>query len=622
MQGLVRQSLALSTEKDCKFVAEASGALRRWVKAVQLAIDCLGKPMAEQSCLLEDTRKAGMQITKEILALYPPKDKKDTADRLNDLTARAFGVPQRQVEDAFRVLHGQLPTLVHKHVPPVQASVFLATTFQIMCMYRQEIDNMVLSQTVMPAQVIPNIWGVWQGIIEGLTLLGPLNCPASWLASLVEQVDGEPVKRATPVPPVTPAKTDKGKSFCGSSTKKSQPKQIPDFWINSKREREDEENWKREMEKHHKKSSGGPILSLAEHKELVSSLTSKTAPNRVSQPTNCLSWVIVVTPKMEKNQGKVSRPSPCAPGSSDDDPLSDKEPEPKPKGCKQDNTSPTPDDVVVLEDDDEPLLDSKPKTPAKKAKTLSPKKWEIFDQLISRLKSEGQNCQYSKEMADLVQYRNENIPNLCSRNPNTDDHSTHLATIKKRAWSYAAQGNLQMVKQFLKDLQGCGEPKKIRLGEHMLQARGLPRIPQDNTPPGAKQERIKAHYVMKVLRSVEGEIIDSTHPDFSQDQNIELHDIVSQESMNHIEKNGHIMYGGKVMQGKLDRGYCPLCPYNSQSHQMLNNHVRLHFCLTMVCGMPDCWQVAHNADDMWKHTVEHNLVTAEPIAQTKRSKKK
>ena len=46
VQGLFNQFLSLSTEKDRRFVAEASTALCRWVKAVQLAIDCLGKSVA------------------------------------------------------------------------------------------------------------------------------------------------------------------------------------------------------------------------------------------------------------------------------------------------------------------------------------------------------------------------------------------------------------------------------------------------------------------------------------------------------------------------------------------------------------------------------------------------
>ena len=182
VQGLVKQSLDLTTEKDRKFVSEASTALRRWVKAVQLAIDCLGKSVAEQSCLLEDARKAGMQIIKDILALYPPEDIKGTTDPANDLTVQVFTMARRHVEDAFLALHGQLLALVHQHVPLVQASVFLAAIFQIMCTYWQETDNMVLSQTIMPAQVVPNIWGVGRGSLRVCPCWVPQPAlPAGWL---------------------------------------------------------------------------------------------------------------------------------------------------------------------------------------------------------------------------------------------------------------------------------------------------------------------------------------------------------------------------------------------------------------------------------------------------------
>ena len=178
------------------------------------------------------------------------------------------------------------------------------------------------------------------------------------------------------------------------------------------------------------------------------------------------------------------------------------------------------------------------------------------------------------------------------------------------------------MKQFLWDLKECGDLEKIRHGEHMLRDRGLPRIPQENTPTGAKRECIKAQYVMHVLRSMEGEVIDTTHPDFGQVQNIGLHDIVSPESMNRIEKNGQVIYGGQAFQKKVDAGYCLLCTYSSQNHQTLNNHVQLHFCITMFCSMVACWYISHSAEDMWKHAAGHSLTTAKPIAQTKCSKKK
>ena len=111
----------------------------------------------------------------------------------------------------------------------------------------------------------------------------------------------------------------------------------------------------------------------------------------------------------------------------------------------------------------------------------------------------------------------------------------------------------------------------------------MPGIPQDNTPLGAIWECIKACCGMHVQRSIEGEIIDVTHPGFGWVQNIGLRDVVSPESMNHIRKNGQIIYGGWVFQKKVDAGYCLLCMYSSQNHQMLNSDIRLHFRTMMLC---------------------------------------
>ena len=120
---------------------------------------------------------------------------------------------------------------------------------------------------------------------------------------------------------------------------------------------------------------------------------------------------------------------------------------------------------------------------------------------------------------------------------------------------------------------------------------------------------------MRVLQSIEGETIDSTHPDFGREANIGLHDIVSQESLNRKEMNRQVIFNGKVFQGKVDAGYCPLCPYSSWSHRTLNNHVQLHFRMLMVCGMADCWYVSHNAEDMWKHTAGMVWLPPNPLCK-------
>ena len=83
--------------------------------------------------------------------------------------------------------------------------------------------------------------------------------------------------------------------------------------------------------------------------------------------------------------------------------------------------------------------------------------------------------------------------------------------------------------------------------------------------------------------------------------------------MKKVERSGQVMVWGKSIKGSIDYGYCPLCPYASHNHRTLNNHVRLHFRVSMACGMPNCWYVTHSADSMWKHAASHGIHTAEPI---------
>ena len=129
----------------------------------------------------------------------------------------------------------------------------------------------------------------------------------------------------------------------------------------------------------------------------------------------------------------------------------------------------------------------------------------------------------------------------------------------------------------------------------------MPGVPQELIHKGEEQEPLKAHYLMRVLWSIEGEMIDAKNANYGRDWNIGLYDIVSPASMRKVERSSQTMVRGRAIKGNINHGYCPLCPYASQNHRTLNNHVRLHFCTSMLCRMPDCWYVTHSAKNMWKH---------------------
>ena len=214
--------------------------------------------------------KAGKEATEDILALLPAEESPYLTPVMpkEDILTPALQATQTHTEKAIEAINVQLSALVHRHIPPQQARVFLASLLQVMCSYQQEMDGMATSQVILPGQIVSNLWGVSRTMMEGLTLLGPPNCPASWPASLVERVSAEPIKKATLAGLTPPVKHNtsipKGKLNPGSSGKKlAPPKRIAKYWDDDERKKEDEESHQREEERCKKKPSG-PMLSLDE----------------------------------------------------------------------------------------------------------------------------------------------------------------------------------------------------------------------------------------------------------------------------------------------------------------------------------------------------------------------
>ena len=404
VQTIVWRSLKKSTAIDCTFVGGASAAIRQWVRAIQLAMDCMGESLEEQSRLLQTGRQAGKEATEDILDLLPAEESPYLTPVVpkEDILTPALQATQTHMEKAIEAVNVQLLALVHRHIPPQQAGVYLASLLQVMCSHQQEMDSMATSQVILPGQIVPNLWGVSQTMMEGLTLLGPPNCPASWLASLVERVSAEPINKATLVGLTTLVECDtsipsKGKLHPGSSSKKlAPPKQITEYWEDDERKKEDEESHWQEEKRHQKKPSG-PVLSLDKHKELVMLLTSKAAPSWVSQGSGLPPHA---PSEGKRSRSKVQRASPVRFNSSEDEPLSDKTGKPEPKGIKKDHTTP---ELMIMDDDDDPIPE-RPKGMGKKdiSRAYTQDELDSLDSLLLWLKSEAQSIQYTMETAGLT----------------------------------------------------------------------------------------------------------------------------------------------------------------------------------------------------------------------------
>ena len=189
----VRKSLAKATAEERTFVWGASGAIRRWLDSVKPAMAATEKSTKDQVQLLEEARQAGKDALNSILEYIPEEQEQDAHltsvfPRATPLLTVVLAVARHHTNEALRNIHAQLVTLAKEHLPPEQVRALFNTILQVTCSFRQEMDNMAMNQVFLPNQILPNLWGSRRGLLEGLSLLGPPSCSASWPASLVKQV--------------------------------------------------------------------------------------------------------------------------------------------------------------------------------------------------------------------------------------------------------------------------------------------------------------------------------------------------------------------------------------------------------------------------------------------------
>ena len=176
-------------------------------------------------------------------------------------------------------------------MPQEQVGALFNTILQLTCSFWQEMDNMATNQVFLPSQIIPNLWGSRRGLLEGLSLLGPPTCLASWPASLMEQVTAIPACQNVPGSSKTPTKSNHPLSKVAKTTPDSWKKSHQSakqaaglFWGDKARGKEDAEACK--LEEKRRRKFTGPVLSLGDHEDSIANLLKLAPASRVSQPSS------------------------------------------------------------------------------------------------------------------------------------------------------------------------------------------------------------------------------------------------------------------------------------------------------------------------------------------------
>ena len=237
---VVRKSLAKATAEDRTFVWGASGPIRHWLDSVKPTMAATEESTKDQVQLLAEARQAGKDALDSILEYIPEEQEQEAHltsvfPRATLLLAAALAVAWHHTNEVLRNIHAQLVTLAKDRLPPEQVGALFNTILQVTCSFRQEMDNMAMNQVFLPNQIVPNLWGSCRGLLEGLSLLGPPSCSASWPMSLVERVTAIPACQNVSRSSKTPTKPNQSLSGMAKTTpdsgKKHSAKQATGlFW--------------------------------------------------------------------------------------------------------------------------------------------------------------------------------------------------------------------------------------------------------------------------------------------------------------------------------------------------------------------------------------------------------
>ena len=220
---VIRKGLAKATAEDRTFVWGASGAIRHWLDSVKPAMAATEESTKDQAQLLVEAQQAGKDALDSILEYIPEEQEQEAHltsvfPRATPLLAAALAVARQHTDEALQNIHAQLVDLAKEHVPPEQVGALFNTILQVTCSFRQEMDNMAMNQVFLPNQIVPNLWGSHRGLLEGLSLLGPPSCLASWPVSLVEQVTAVPTCQNVSGSSKTPTKPNPPLSRAAKTT--------------------------------------------------------------------------------------------------------------------------------------------------------------------------------------------------------------------------------------------------------------------------------------------------------------------------------------------------------------------------------------------------------------------
>ena len=130
------------------------------------------------------------------------------------------------------------------------------------------------------------------------------------------------------------------------------------------------------------------------------------------------------------------------------------------------------------------------------------------------------------------------------------------------------------------------------------------------------RDKCSPELVVRVLMDCFSQTIDCDHHEYSKEQNIGLHDVISPAAMAWVTATETHIVDGIPTMIRVDHAYCPFCAYTTSNHRAVNNNVWMHLQAIMVCGWPGCYFIHMQSLRMIEHNAKvHNMAWAKPARE-------
>ena len=125
--------------------------------------------------------------------------------------------------------------------------------------------------------------------------------------------------------------------------------------------------------------------------------------------------------------------------------------------------------------------------------------------------------------------------------------------------------------------------------------------------PELEDPVIKPLYFIWCLQRGDGSMLDARDKNYGDNQNIGLHDLVSQLSMQCLCTSRKVTVNNRRLSTPIDAGFCPFCDYHASCHKTLNNHIRIHLSLSLFCGIDGCFFATSDCKALVQHAITEHL---------------